>query len=567
MILKHRHFVWLPLALALALMAGLAGALESPDSPQPTPITGAVLTADGPLAGAVVRVQGQADYALTDAQGRFSLDAPASAGGDVSITASAAGMYIEQAVWPGSGEVTLTLRRHHTTDHLEYAFISPVLDPDHESACMRCHAARDSGLSLPVDEWLQDAHAGAAVNPRFLSFYNGTTLDGTTGGLTAYRFDAALGIDVPVAPSQGQSEAGVGFRLDFPDSGGNCAACHVPILALEAAHNADPNAATGVAAEGITCDFCHKIAGVRLGPDGLPSPHLPGVLSIDLLRPPEGEQIFIGPLDDSPGDDVYSPLQNQSQFCATCHTGTFWGVSIYNSFGEWLDSPYSDPETGQTCQDCHMPPLGMTTFVELPPDVTQHVPERDPATIFSHRMPGAADVKLLQNTAELTLDVTREGDSLTAGVTVTNSGAGHHIPTDNPLRNIILVVEARDADGQPLALVEGPTLPVWAGVGDPAKGYYAGLPGVFYAKILADFYTGETPAYAYWRQTRLVSDNRIPALGSDSSTYRFAAPTGSGPITVTARLLLRRAFIEVMDLKGWDTPDILMEEASRRVAE
>ncbi len=95
-------------------------------------------------------------------------------------------------------------------------------------------------------------------------------------------------------------------------------------------------------------------------------------------------------------------------------------------------------------------------------------------------------------------------------------------------------------------------------MGDPAQGYYAGLPGVLYAKVLADFYTGETPTYAYWRQTRLVSDNRIPALATDESHYRFALPEGAGEITVSARLLLRRAFIELMDLKNWNIPDIPM---------
>ena len=35
------------------------------------------------------------------------------------------------------------------------------------------------------------------------------------------------------------------------------------------------------------------------------------------------------------------------------------GVEIDNSYGEWLDSPYSDPKTGQTCQDCHMPNGGL----------------------------------------------------------------------------------------------------------------------------------------------------------------------------------------------------------------
>ncbi|MBN2469145.1 MAG: hypothetical protein JXN59_00365, partial [Anaerolineae bacterium] len=143
-------------------------------------------------------------------------------------------------------------------------------------------------------------------------------------------------------------------------------------------------------------------------------------------------------------------------------------------------------------------------------------------------------------------------------VRVTNSGAGHHIPTDNPLRNMILLVAATDEAGEPLALLDGPTIPDWGGVGDPAVGYYAGLPGVLYAKILADFYTGETPTYAYWRQTRLVSDNRIPALATDESVYTFAP--GAGAVRVEARLVLRRAFIDLMAVKGWEMPDRLMAQ-------
>ncbi len=88
---------------------------------------------------------------------------------------------------------------------------------------------------------------------------------------------------------------------------------------------------------------------------------------------------------------------------------------------------------------------------------------------------------------------------------------------------------------------------------------------VEYAKILADFYTGELPTAAYWRQTRLVSDNRIAALASDVSNYTFELSAGAGEVTVEARLYLRRAFIELMAAKGWETPDILMEQVVRVV--
>ncbi len=527
-----------------------------------TVVRGGVFGGDAAVAGAVVRVQGELDFTVTDEQGAFALPI-AGRGEDTHITAWAPGYYITSGQPSSSGDLILNLRRQPTEDNADYSFISPVLDASDPFACARCHSNKPDtpNISMPVSEWQADAHSGAAINPRFLSLYNGTTLDGETGALTTYQFDADLGIDVPVA----SAPSDIGFRLDFPDETGVCANCHVPILALDARYQADPNLATGLAQEGITCDFCHKVSGVKLGADRLPSPHLPGVQSIEFLRPSGDEQVFQGPFDDVPGDDTYSAIQNQSQFCAACHTGTFWGVSIYNSFGEWLASPYSDTETGKTCQDCHMPHLGVTQFVQLPPDVTNYVPVRDAQTIFSHRMPGAADDALLQQTAELTVETELDGDSLLVTVDVTNTGAGHDIPTDNPLRNLILLVDARDANDDSLPLIDGSTIPVWGGVGDSASGHYAGLPGMLYAKVLADYYTGETPTYAYWRQTRLVSDNRIAALATDRSSYRFRMPANAGEITVEVRLLLRRAFIDLMDAKAWDVPDILMEQETLTV--
>jgi hypothetical protein len=109
-----------------------------------------------------------------------------------------------------------------------------------------------------------------------------------------------------------------------------------------------------VAAEAISCEFCHKIRDVNLDPQtGLPFQNMPGVLSCQFRRPPQGHQFFAGPFDDvAPGEDTYSTLQIQSQFCAACHYGIFWEEVIYDSFGEWLRSPYSSPDNGQTCPGC-----------------------------------------------------------------------------------------------------------------------------------------------------------------------------------------------------------------------
>ena len=185
---------------------------------------------------------------------------------------------------------------------------------------------------------------------------------------------------------------------------------------------------------------------------------------------------------------------------------------------------------------------------------------RDPDTIASHLQPGAANAELLQNTVELTLtaDLAADGELL-AEVAITNTEAGHHVPTDYPGRQMILVVTARDEEGDALALADGPTLPAWCGD-------QAGEAGVAYAKVLRDVETGESPAVNYWKQTLIESDNRLAALEADRSTFRFAAPAEGDCVEVSAVVLFRRLYQDLAREKGWETPDITMEEATVRVS-
>jgi hypothetical protein len=185
--------------------------------------------------------------------------------------------------------------------------------------------------------------------------------------------------------------------------------------------------------------------------------------------------------------------------------------------------------------------------------------QRDPARIFSHRMPGALDEELLQNAVTLTANANLQDRVLKVDVEIHNDKTGHHVPTDSPLRHLILWVEASDVDGKALLQLEGPTIPQWCGTGDPNQGYYAGLAGTAYAKILEQLWTGIRPTAAYWTMTRIVSDNRISAFGKDHTTYKFAVPI-QGKITVDVQLLFRRAFIELMDQKGWDMADMVMAQ-------
>lgn len=550
----------------LGTLGLLAFALLSSCAPAP-PVTategalirGVVLDEYGtPLAGAVVRIKATPHSVTTSAAGRFEFTG-LKAGQPVILTAFVPGYYIGggEEAFPGTADATIILRKHPTTDNAAYAWVSAFSRAGETGNCQNCHeGASTAEGSLPFTEWQEDAHALSAQNVRFLSMYLGRDVHGNQSPPREYGVSRDYG-RIPLRPDLTQAYFGPGYKLDFPETAGNCSACHAPAAAIDAAYETDPAQVSDVGAEGATCDFCHKVWNVRLDPStGLPQPNMPGVLSFEFRRPPDGHQFFAGPLDDvAPGEDTYAPIQRQSQFCAPCHFGTFWDTQIYNSFGEWLESPYSENETGRTCQDCHMPPGRNDHFARF----DQGAALRDPQTIFSHRMPGAANVELLQNAVTMTANARLEGGQLAVAVRVTNDKTGHHVPTDSPLRQVILLVRATDEEGQPLSLLEGGTIPDWGGIGDPELGYYAGLPGRGYAKILSELWTETEPAATYWNPTRTVSDNRIAAFETDASSYVFAAPT-NGKAAVRVTLLFRRAFKEVMDQKGWDVPDILMEE-------
>ena len=481
-------------------------------------VTGQVIDANGPVPGANVRIRSTNYDTITNDRGKFILEnVPASQ--EVEITAWARGYYIAHTtITPPADGVTLTLRRYHIADNPDYEW-GLIFTPPNEAesgACEQCHP-------MIVPQWANNAHGGAIDNPRFYSLYNGTTLDG----------------GAQIAP---------GYLLNFPGTTGNCGSCHAPGTGVDGYLTTDMNAIRGKVAAGIHCDYCHKIGGVYLNPaTQLTYPNAPGVESQIVLRPPEGDNIFIGPYDDIHDPDTYLPEISESEFCAPCHQFSMWGTPIYQSYAEWLASPYADQNI--TCQDCHMPPTGDTLFATIEAGGLEHPPD----TIPSHLQLGAVSEDFLQNTVEMVIDSDVSGEQLAVTVTITNTQAGHHVPTDYPGRHMILVIQAEDTNGDPLTLVSGSTVPEWGGP-------EARQPGKAYAKVLRDVFTGEAPVVNYWSQTQIASDNRLAAFESDTSTYTFALPTQTDPVTIHATLVLRRVFYDVAEARGWNVPDMLMED-------
>jgi hypothetical protein len=544
-------------------------------TPLPSTISGIVESDRGVLAGAIVQIQGSPVTTETDENGAFTLSG-ISGTTPIVLTAWRSGHYIgwmtvnpSAADWAGGDAIRIMLNRVPVGDNPEYEWF--VEEGVRGSAsCGLCHRE--------YPEWQADAHSQSASNPRFISMYQGTDVNGQMGPTTQYD---SQGIPVPLDPET--PYFGPGFKLDNYNRAGNCASCHTPLasqapnnqncawsgchtdLTIERSYGVIPAAASPMvqrASEGITCEFCHKISQVFTDEEtGLPFPDMPGIMSVRLHRPrEESQQVFFGTLVDVTRNDSYLPFLSESAFCSSCHFGVFGGVvgmervadgtTIYNSYGEWLNSPYSDPESGATCQDCHMPQSDSDWFVFA----ERGGLSRDYVTLHNHTMLGASDETLLQNAVTMETSAEWVDGQVQVEVSITNDRTGHHVPTDAPMRSLILVVEVRDADGTVLQLLEGSVNPDFSGD-------YAGVAGQMYAKVLRDDLTGETPTSAFWRPVTIVEDNRIAAMATDTTSYTFAAPDNQN-VTVHVRLLYRRAFYELANLKGWHDPDIVMEEAT-----
>ncbi len=285
------------------------------------------------------------------------------------------------------------------------------------------------------------------------------------------------------------------------------------------------------------------------------NPRSGGVLSYEYLRPPDGCRVFTTALDMLPSGGTTVPILGKSEFCAPCHHGVFRDTVVYNSFGEWLDSPYSDPVKGKSCQDCHMPPSGNRHFV--PEELGGRT--RDPSMVLTHALPaGANDRKALANSVTMSVRGRREGARIVADVAITNDRVGHMVPTGSPLRHLILLVRATEDSGDALPHTEGPTLPHWTGEAGAMEGGYSGMPGKVFAKVLRNVWTDTWPTAQYWNPTTVISDNRIEPYTTDRSTYVFA-PTSKGEVTIEVTLLFRRAFYQLAVQKGWTLDDIVME--------
>src|SRR5205085_2029162 len=133
--------------------------------------------------------------------------------------------------------------------------------------------------------------------------------------------------------------------------------------------------------------------------------------------------LFFGSLDDvDRGEDAFSPLYRQSRYCASCHEGIVFGVHVYSTYSEWLESPAR--KQGQQCQTCHMTPTGRLS--NLAPGKGGMT--RDPHTLANHRFFDGSQEEMLRRCLKVTVSLTPTADSLRARVLLKVEGAGHRVP-------------------------------------------------------------------------------------------------------------------------------------------
>jgi len=503
------------------------------------------------------------------------------------ITAWSPGYYIStQQCHQGVTNYEFSLIPYSVNDNVYYSWVE-AQNIGQQRSCEPCHSNVENGMAEYI-EWKKDGHSTVFSDSRFWTMYLGANIYGNRSPNTRWII-SENSTHKRLAPDSFNPYFGPGFKLDYPLENGNCVYCHAPAsvtgspseLDLSSVINSSNSGKFYAATEGVNCDVCHKVLNVRLAQNNRPYPDKPGILSYDFVREDQNSgRLYVGPLPgvNTEGTDILttcSPVFSRSEFCAPCHYGKFWDTQVYNSYGEWLDSPYSkDGNEGdyKTCQSCHM----VVNNGTLQGDTSVRTSERAACSEsntnhedFSHNMMQAGDdnlPNLIKNAAEIKLEASKVDGKIQFKVRVTNASAGHKFPTDSPLRHLILFIEARDNAGTLLQQIDGPQIPVWGGTGNQANDY-SGKPGEIYANILMDMDTNMAPTVSYWNPTKPAwdgSDTRLEPRKPAESNYTFSMPS-NGYAKFTVKLIYRYAFIDIARLKGWNTNDIIVTQVETEV--
>ena len=472
------------------------------DAPSSFAVTGTVIDADGnPVPEAMVLVGGQEDTLVhTDEQGYFSLWFEDNGYGEPAIVAAKQGFRGQgYEFFKPDTPITIEIREVKAPDNPEYLFQNPGTGFDEmEENCSHCHTAF-------VRDFVSSKHSEATSNPLLQDLYAGitrlyATQDACEEAGGRWRQGLEPGApDTPVdkcylgggvLPDLNDSCGGEGQpACDDPDVSeewkptafGACADCHASGIDGELGGR-NLHDAIGLAYDlGVHCDTCHKVADVDMSqPAGYGKRlvvHRPGEEGRNTFL---WDPVYYGPLVDVPNVAMAGspqPKFNESIFCAGCHEQNqqallpnqeldeaIWpeGLPIHTTYTEWKEGPYNNDET--QCQWCHMPAdMEMTNAIDIATIDNQSITfgfPREPEDIRRHifRSPLDGNPRLIDTALHLSLNVEQQLGALTVTASIANIGCGHAVPTGEPMRSIILLVEAEGSCGA-LEASGGMTIP------------------------------------------------------------------------------------------------------------
>lgn len=445
------------------------------------------VTLDGePAPDAIVIQGGTGVHYQTGVNGTVELPLDPDVVGTQTVIAShpeARTGYVEVAFLP-SPEAAIALRRYDASDNPDYEFQDPG-EPRRRPTTAQCaHCHQTIG-----DAWYNSVHRTAASNPFVHDWFSGAA----HRARDAEACEALGGVWLPGRePGTGESVERCyvgrgalaaynpdcdddGSSCDDAPDGADCADCHAPATTgpngeIGGQHLLD---ATGFAHDyGVFCDVCHRVDRV------VPTSDEPGVGGrLVLTRPSEASSspalgtwlpLTFGPSHDSPNirmGSVQRDHYRDGSLCGGCHELHATPVVGDIDRERWpdgrlpLQTTHSEWESGvlgdaAVCNDCHMPPepvpwnaadLQRAGLAEVG---VQGGWFRPPGAVRQHSWigPRSPASRMLEHAAALFIDKEVVDGELVARVTTRNVGAGHAIPTGEPMRSMILLVEASCGD-------------------------------------------------------------------------------------------------------------------------
>jgi hypothetical protein len=435
---------------------------------------------DQPIENAIVSQGGTGFSFKTNVEGKVLMWVDTRVAGQLMIIAthSSARTKSIEVSSDQQSSIVIDLKSYQASDESSYQIADPG-EPSHRNStaqCGHCHLANN-------DSWFESPHRSSAKNPIVYDLFMGSasayqTQEDCVNAKGKWKDSRIPGSDERKSQCFFEISALKAYQPNCQENPceenlsnfGGCADCHAPAINLKGHQNLLD--ARGIAYEyGISCDICHRVDQIQLDqPAGVAG-------RLILSKPAERASPTLGaggklPLTFGPSADVPNPRMGvvqrdhytNGQICAGCHfhehhmpesryqaqNQNRWpnqNLPNQSTYQEWQSSPYVDIP----CNECHMPPkakvansANLETFPSADIGIQAGWPRAN-GDVREHAWwgPRQPKGKMLEQVASLKLSrLASASNELNIELETTNLGAGHFLPTGEPMRHLMTVVEA-----------------------------------------------------------------------------------------------------------------------------